>query len=89
MFVSVVVNLVMVTIRTTSVIMFYMISNPHQHKNDAFLRRGELFPIWELAVLQLYCEQRSSDRPYTVTPSINTDLEGGSDMVNVVWKMIQ
>ena len=32
-----------------------------------------------------YCEQLSSDRPHTVTPSINTDLKGGSNMVNVVW----
>ena len=46
-------------------------------------RRPWLQP--ELAAKQLYCEQLSSDRPYTVTPSINTDLKGGSDMVNVVW----
>ena len=82
---SVVVNVVIVTMQPTSAIMFYMISNPHKHKNDASKRRCELFPIWELVAQQLYCEQLSSDRPYTVTPTINTDLKGGSDMVNVVW----
>ena len=29
--------------------------------------------------------QTDGEGPYTVTPSINTDLKRGSDMVNVVW----
>ena len=68
--------------------MFYMISNPHEHKNNAFKCRCELFPIWELAAQLYYTVNSYRQTVYTVTPSINTDLKGGSDMVNVLCSLV-
>ena len=72
----------MVIVLPRPVIMFYMIFDPFQHKYNAFYRHGELFPIWA----DNYTVNSDSSRPsYTVMPSINTDLQGGSDMSNYVW----
>ena len=73
MFVSVVVNLViLVSMYPTSVIMFFMMSNPHKHKNAQF----NVTVNFSRFRNSLHNNYTVNSRPYTVTPSINTDLKG-------------
>ena len=80
-----IVNLPIVIVLPRPVIMFYIIFEPNQRKYNAFYRRYELFPIWVTISFNYTVNSDSSTPSYTVMPSINTDLQGGSDMYKWVW----